>query len=466
VHLIAKPRTAVAGYSQALLMLLALFMISYATTTVTNTYNPQRPQIQLLVVVTMLGTLLMAVAVPQAFGQRGLVFAGAYVAIHIGRGLYLVVALRGHPAQRRSRRSLFWSVMSAVPWIAGALVPPAAGRCPAATAGTASSDRRPPADRCRLARMRMYVAFPATTRADHSREPFDVLATVPGGHLIGRGSDAGSSVRLPCVDQADRPREPSMQPDQAEPRPVPPPTPSASSSPARHGRVPATSDDVPTLTAPALIGPLRVAAGLVVAGLAVNVLLDLADTLLTPWAKGGPPRRRVAADNPLIVLTDGLAWLQLGRVRGHRGRLHHLALPRPQELDTWQIRGLRWGPGWAIRAWVLPLANLVMPALVMNTVVRGSRTPPDETEAPPGDTALVWVWWLIYLCAAIGGALFTGQDFDANDSRAHLAGYHAVGTIPSMVAAGLAIALVLRISGQQSRRQAALDQRPAYPAGV
>jgi hypothetical protein len=226
--------------------------------------------------------------------------------------------------------------------------------------------------------------------------------------------------------------------------------------------VPATGYDAPTLTAPALIGPLRVAAGFVVAGLAVNILLDLADTVLTPSAKGGPPRGRVAADNPLIVLTDGLAWLQFGAFAATGvAFITWLYLAR-KNLDTWRIRGLRWGPGWAVRAWVLPLVNLVLPAVVMNTVVRGSRTPPDEIEAPPGGTALVWVWWLIYLCAAIGGALFVGQDVDANDSRV----YHAVGAVPSMVAAGLAIVLVLRISGQQSRRQAALDQRPAYPAEV
>src|SRR5258706_1152787 len=97
-HLIGKHRTVLSGSSQPLLLLLALLMVWYATTTVTDIYDPRRPEIQLIVVVTMLGTLLMAVAVPQAFGQRGLVFAGAYVVINIGRGLYFVPGLRGHPA--------------------------------------------------------------------------------------------------------------------------------------------------------------------------------------------------------------------------------------------------------------------------------------------------------------------------------------------------------------------------------
>jgi hypothetical protein len=254
-----------------------------------------------------------------------------------------------------------------------------------------------------------------------------------------------------------------MQPDQTEPPAVPPPTPSESSSPAHHPLAPTTSYDAPTLRAPARIHPLRVAAVLVVTGLTLNILLDLADTVLSPWAKSEALRGTVAADDPLIVLTQSLAWLQVGAfVATGVAFITWLYLAR-KNLDTWRIRGLRWGPGWAIRAWILPLANLVLPAVVMTTVVRGSRTPPDETEAPPGRSALVWSWWLIYLCAAVGGTVFVSRDFNATDSAADIAGYNAAGTVPSIVAAVLAIVLVRRISGQQSRRHAALSHRPEYP---
>ena len=33
----------------------------------------------------MLASFLMAVAIPEAFGERALLFAGAYVAIQVGR---------------------------------------------------------------------------------------------------------------------------------------------------------------------------------------------------------------------------------------------------------------------------------------------------------------------------------------------------------------------------------------------
>lgn len=43
-----------------------------------------------------------------------------YVAVQLGRSLYLVVVLRRHELRRRSLRTLFWFAVSAVPWLLGA----------------------------------------------------------------------------------------------------------------------------------------------------------------------------------------------------------------------------------------------------------------------------------------------------------------------------------------------------------
>lgn len=112
---------------QTLLLLLALWLVWALTASVTDLYDPQRPAIQLLVVVTMFGSLVMAVALPQAFGGRGLVFASAYIAIHIGRSLFLL-ALGGDEARRSATRPLFWFALSGVPWIVGALFPESPAR--------------------------------------------------------------------------------------------------------------------------------------------------------------------------------------------------------------------------------------------------------------------------------------------------------------------------------------------------
>lgn len=120
--LTAHRQTFLTEAGETLLLVLALLIVWFATAWITDLYDPQQPQVQLVVAGTMLGSLVMAVALPQAFGVRGLAFASAYVAIHIGRGVVLVPALRGHAAQRRAAGVLLWFVASAVPWIIGAVL--------------------------------------------------------------------------------------------------------------------------------------------------------------------------------------------------------------------------------------------------------------------------------------------------------------------------------------------------------
>ena len=110
------------GALQALVLLVSLWFVWFITAGITDRLDPRRPAIQLLVIATMLGTLAVAAALPEAFGRRGLIFATVYVTIQVGRGLFLVLAFRGHEVQRISKQALFWFAVSAVPWIAGALV--------------------------------------------------------------------------------------------------------------------------------------------------------------------------------------------------------------------------------------------------------------------------------------------------------------------------------------------------------
>ncbi|MFG3684656.1 low temperature requirement protein A [Micromonospora sp. NPDC047740] len=108
---------------QSLLILMAIWWTWAITTLVTDMYDPQRPQIKLLIAVVMFGALLMTTAVPDAFGTRGLVFAGTYVAIHLGRGLFLMPAVRHDgPTRRRATRVFLWFAVSAVPWLVGAVL--------------------------------------------------------------------------------------------------------------------------------------------------------------------------------------------------------------------------------------------------------------------------------------------------------------------------------------------------------
>lgn len=123
----AHRRSFLAEAGETLLVLLALLLVWFVTAWLTDLYNPVRPEIQLVVTGTMFGAMVMGLALPNAFSSQGLAFAGAYVAIHVGRGLVLVPALRGQ-VQRRSAGILLWFAVSAVPWIVGAVLPETAIR--------------------------------------------------------------------------------------------------------------------------------------------------------------------------------------------------------------------------------------------------------------------------------------------------------------------------------------------------
>jgi len=68
----------------------------------------------------MFASLLMAAALPEAFGARGLLFAASYVALQVGRNAAVVRLLpREHPLRDVFERVTAWSVASGVLWLAG-----------------------------------------------------------------------------------------------------------------------------------------------------------------------------------------------------------------------------------------------------------------------------------------------------------------------------------------------------------
>jgi low temperature requirement protein LtrA len=111
------------GVGQSLVVLLAVWWSWNYTTWVTNELDPESIIVRLLVIGLMLASLLMAIAIPEAFGERALLFAGAYVAIQVGRHLFLTFAAAGRGTVERARAGaiLTWFVAAGVLWIAGAL---------------------------------------------------------------------------------------------------------------------------------------------------------------------------------------------------------------------------------------------------------------------------------------------------------------------------------------------------------
>ncbi|MGK5738071.1 low temperature requirement protein A [Micromonospora sp. URMC 103] len=110
------------GAFQAVVLLLAIWWVWSVTALATDLYHPLRPPIFLMTLWVMLGTLLMAGTLPDAFSDLALSFAGAYVAIHLGRSFFLLATLRKRMGRRPTSRFVFWFLVSAVPWLAGGLV--------------------------------------------------------------------------------------------------------------------------------------------------------------------------------------------------------------------------------------------------------------------------------------------------------------------------------------------------------
>jgi len=105
---------------QTLLFFAAMWMIWSLNALMTSVYDPRRTDIQVVLLATMLGTLVLAVALPQAFGERGVIFACTYVLLQVGRPLYLTLALRRQPEWREPSRVLSWHVASGLLWLCGA----------------------------------------------------------------------------------------------------------------------------------------------------------------------------------------------------------------------------------------------------------------------------------------------------------------------------------------------------------
>jgi low temperature requirement protein LtrA len=112
------------GVGEAAVTLLVLWWAWNYTTWVTNELDLESTAVRLLVIALMLASLLLAVAIPQAFRAHALLFAGSYVAIQVGRHTFLTFAAAGAGSLERERagRILTWFVVAGALWIAGGLV--------------------------------------------------------------------------------------------------------------------------------------------------------------------------------------------------------------------------------------------------------------------------------------------------------------------------------------------------------
>jgi len=110
------------GAIHTAILLVAVWWVWIYTTWVTNWLDPERLPVRLALFAQMLLGLLMSVAIPRAFEDRGLVFVAGYAGMHIGRTLFVLWAVRGEsvPFVRNFQRIFVWLLLASLAWLAGA----------------------------------------------------------------------------------------------------------------------------------------------------------------------------------------------------------------------------------------------------------------------------------------------------------------------------------------------------------
>ena len=122
-HTLAEHFTVLGGL-EAIMLIFAVWWVWVFTAWVTNWLDPDRIPVRIMLFVLMFAGLILSAAIPAAFGEKAIFFAGAYVFMQVGRSLFTVYALKDvSPANHRNfLRITSWLVLSGVFWIAGALM--------------------------------------------------------------------------------------------------------------------------------------------------------------------------------------------------------------------------------------------------------------------------------------------------------------------------------------------------------
>ncbi|MEX1006840.1 MAG: DUF4328 domain-containing protein [Acidimicrobiia bacterium] len=119
-----------------------------------------------------------------------------------------------------------------------------------------------------------------------------------------------------------------------------------------------------------------------------------------------------------------------------------------KNTELWDTSARTWTPGWAIGAWFIPLANFVIPVLVVLDIWRRTpeRSANGEARTSPS-TPVVVVWWVLFVIGTIGTRL--DVDYDTLGEYKTQDGIHIVGGIALAIAA----VMLIRIVRDLARRQ-------------
>lgn len=113
-----------ATVAESMMLILAIWWLWVYTTWITNLLDADREAVRLMLFALMFGGVLLAIALPEAFGDHGIAFAGLYCVMQIGRSAFMLYAFRGidRASYLTFLRITVWVIASSLFWIAGALM--------------------------------------------------------------------------------------------------------------------------------------------------------------------------------------------------------------------------------------------------------------------------------------------------------------------------------------------------------
>jgi low temperature requirement protein LtrA len=111
------------GFLQAGILFVAIWWVWVETAWVTNWLDVRHLPVRLLLFFLMGPALLMSISLPDAFGERGLLFVVAFLTVQLTRHAFMLMALARHNRDNFINfvRIMLWSLVEAGFWIGGAL---------------------------------------------------------------------------------------------------------------------------------------------------------------------------------------------------------------------------------------------------------------------------------------------------------------------------------------------------------
>ena len=177
-------------------------------------------------------------------------------------------------------------------------------------------------------------------------------------------------------------------------------------------------------------------------------------TLGTAGDTGTPTADRVG------MLTMPIATVQLATVPVFLVWFHRLY----SNLPALGATELRFGRGWAIGAWFVPVLNLWRPKQIANDIWRATDTDADATPAAPWPArpvgGVVHLWWGLYLLSNLANQAVVMHGVGAETAaelRTQALAETGAATLDAL-AAFVAMAFVVRLTARQEQRAAPVHQ--------